>query len=34
MVPGLPQNLKITTPEDLKAARLWIPRFKVRSPRR
>jgi len=34
MVPGLPQNLKITTPEDLKAARLWIPRFQVRSPRR
>ena len=24
MVPGLPQNLKITTPEDLKAARLWL----------
>ncbi len=24
MVPGLPQNLKITTPEDLKAARLWM----------
>lgn len=24
MVPGLPQNLKITTPEDLKVARLWL----------
>ena len=23
MVPGLPQNLKITTPEDLKIARWW-----------
>jgi 2-C-methyl-D-erythritol 4-phosphate cytidylyltransferase len=23
MVPGLPQNLKITTPEDLKTARAW-----------
>lgn len=23
MVPGLPQNLKITTPEDLQIARLW-----------
>jgi 2-C-methyl-D-erythritol 4-phosphate cytidylyltransferase len=34
MVPGLPHNLKITTPEDLKAARLWIPRLRARSPRR
>jgi len=34
MVPGLPQNLKITTPEDLKAARLWISRLRARSPRR
>ena len=25
-VPGLPQNLKLTTPEDLKAARLWLSR--------
>jgi 2-C-methyl-D-erythritol 4-phosphate cytidylyltransferase len=24
MVEGLPQNLKITTPEDLKAARAWV----------
>jgi 2-C-methyl-D-erythritol 4-phosphate cytidylyltransferase len=24
MVEGLPQNLKITTPDDLKAARSWI----------
>jgi len=24
MVPGLPENLKITTPEDLKVARLWL----------
>jgi 2-C-methyl-D-erythritol 4-phosphate cytidylyltransferase len=24
MVPGLAQNLKITTPEDLKVARLWL----------
>ncbi|HET7875221.1 MAG TPA: 2-C-methyl-D-erythritol 4-phosphate cytidylyltransferase [Methylomirabilota bacterium] len=24
MVPGLPQNLKITTPEDLKTASLWL----------
>jgi 2-C-methyl-D-erythritol 4-phosphate cytidylyltransferase len=23
MVEGLPQNLKITTPEDLKTARAW-----------
>jgi 2-C-methyl-D-erythritol 4-phosphate cytidylyltransferase len=34
MVPGLPQNLKITTPEDLKAARLWLPRLGARSSRR
>ena len=26
MVEGLPQNLKITTPEDLKAARAWLGR--------
>jgi 2-C-methyl-D-erythritol 4-phosphate cytidylyltransferase len=26
MVPGLPQNLKITTPEDLKIARRWMSR--------
>lgn len=24
MVPGLPQNIKITTPEDLRVARLWL----------
>ena len=24
MVEGLPQNLKITTPDDLKAARAWV----------
>jgi 2-C-methyl-D-erythritol 4-phosphate cytidylyltransferase len=34
MVPGLPQNLKITTREDLKAARLWLPRLGARSSRR
>lgn len=32
MVPGLPQNLKITTPEDLKVARLRLTRW--RSPSR
>ena len=26
MVPGLPHNLKITTPEDLRVARLWLDR--------
>lgn len=29
MVPGLPENLKITAPEDLKAARLWISRSQI-----
>jgi 2-C-methyl-D-erythritol 4-phosphate cytidylyltransferase len=24
MVPGLPQNVKITTPEDLAIARRWL----------
>ncbi|HET8577935.1 MAG TPA: 2-C-methyl-D-erythritol 4-phosphate cytidylyltransferase [Methylomirabilota bacterium] len=33
MVPGLPRNLKITTPDDLKTARLWIPRSRIRSRR-
>jgi 2-C-methyl-D-erythritol 4-phosphate cytidylyltransferase len=32
MVPGLPQNLKITTPEDLRVARLWLARGRAAWP--
>ena len=31
VVPGLPQNLKLTTPDDLKVARLWLGRSRTRS---
>jgi 2-C-methyl-D-erythritol 4-phosphate cytidylyltransferase len=33
VVPGLPQNLKITTPEDLEAARRWVTGTRARAPR-
>jgi 2-C-methyl-D-erythritol 4-phosphate cytidylyltransferase len=33
MVPGLPQNLKITTPEDLRAARRWLSASRGPRPR-
>ena len=35
VVPGLAQNLKVTTPEDLRLARLWLTRARrLRGPRR
>jgi 2-C-methyl-D-erythritol 4-phosphate cytidylyltransferase len=33
VVPGLPENIKLTTPDDLKRARLWLAQGQVRSRR-